>query len=425
MNFTFGIVTGGGPVAEQRIRQALDSIIQEHIPSYEVVIVGNVNLSGANIKVLPFDEAVRPGWITKKKNLITQTAMYENIVYMHDYLRLEPGWYEGWKMFGENYSLGMNRILNFNGARFRDWVMWVDDAVVRALAQAGAGTNDCILPYTESLLNKFQYFSGSYWVAKKSVMQEFPLNESLLWDQGEDVEWSMRVRNKYPFSMNTGSSVRFMKEGKNDAFTPISQEKLARVKEILGVSYPMNSIEYATKLVSGDMKHVLEFGVGDGKTTRQIRNGLDMSYGVFGFDCFEGLPDDWIDTKQNKVVLRKGMFSTQGKIPDVTGVTFFKGLFKDTIPEYIKIAKPITLLHIDCDLYNSTKDVLYGLNDYIVPGTILVFDEWIYLSKPECNDHEQKAFYEWIEDKRRTFSFVPYNDTTANGCERKIAKVIS
>jgi hypothetical protein len=33
----------------------------------------------------------------------------------------------------------------------------------------------------------------------------------LLWGQSEDVEWSLRIREKYDFSMNKHSSVQLLK----------------------------------------------------------------------------------------------------------------------------------------------------------------------------------------------------------------------
>jgi hypothetical protein len=55
------------------------------------------------------------------------------------------------------------------------------------------------------------YFSGSYWVAKKKIMQQVPLDESVCRGEGEDVIWSMQVRNLSDFSMNPYSSVRLLK----------------------------------------------------------------------------------------------------------------------------------------------------------------------------------------------------------------------
>jgi hypothetical protein len=59
---------------------------------------------------------------------------------------------------------------------------------------------------------KYIYISGAYWVAKKNVMEEIPLNENLLWGQSEDVDWCQRVRNKYIFSCNKYSICKFIKQ---------------------------------------------------------------------------------------------------------------------------------------------------------------------------------------------------------------------
>ena len=55
------------------------------------------------------------------------------------------------------------------------------------------------------------YMNGSYWVAKKAVMKEFPLNEALCQGQLEDVIWSKQVTSKYNFSINTHSSLTMLK----------------------------------------------------------------------------------------------------------------------------------------------------------------------------------------------------------------------
>jgi len=193
----------------------------------------------------------------------------------------------------------------------------------------------------------------------------------------------------------------------------------------------LSSSEYATGLVDEKLKHVLEFGVFDGTSIGKMRRRLPPSYNVYGFDSFEGLPEDWRDS-EGKLVGRgtKGRFSTNGKPPQIAGIEWFKGWFTDTVPEYLKIAKPIALLHIDCDLYSSTKSVLWPLNDFVVPNTIIVFDEWFYNHNPKYNDHEQKAFYEWVANFGRSYEFVQFKDLTDSGpgtkwkeSERKIVKI--
>lgn len=206
MKFTFGIVTSG--TMDDRVQLVINSIEKLNIPEYEVIVVGNSSVSRDRTTIIPFNENERPAWITKKKNLITQYAKYENVVYSHDYIVYSPDWYNGWVHYGDDYKVAMNRILNADGTRYRDWCIWphnnnfVDGIVTR---QRG-----CLLPYDMDHLSKYLYFSGAYWVGKKDVMTEFPLNENLLWGQSEDVEWSMRIREKYKFSMNKHSSVQLL-----------------------------------------------------------------------------------------------------------------------------------------------------------------------------------------------------------------------
>ena len=225
MNFTFGIITGGNN--ELMINDIINSIENENIPNYEIIVVGHCNLNRKNTSVIPFDENIKRAWITKKKNIITQLAIFENIVYLHDYIKLLPNWYEGQIKAGENYKIRMDKIINNNGERFRDWCIWphnnnkMDNFIGR----------DCLIPYDITHLSKYMYVSGSYWVAKKDVMLEFPLDESLSWGEGEDVLWSKQVREKYSFNMNENSSVFIMKSGKDKVFNEPNKDKIQVLKE--------------------------------------------------------------------------------------------------------------------------------------------------------------------------------------------------
>lgn len=226
MNFSFGIVTSG---IKDRVDFVIDSIEKLNIPEYEVIVVGNVNVNRKNTTIIPFNENLRPAWITKKKNLITQNAKYENIVYSHDYVYYNSNWYEGWLKFGDNYKVCMNRILNADGTRYRDWCIWPhNNNFVDGLCARQRG---CLLPYDMTHLSKYLYFSGAYWVGKKDVMMEFPLDENLLWGQSEDVEWSMRIREKYDFSMNKYSSVQLMVQ-KDRAFEESDNLMVQQLMEI-------------------------------------------------------------------------------------------------------------------------------------------------------------------------------------------------
>jgi hypothetical protein len=226
MDFTFGIITGGN---DFMINEIIDSIEKELIPNYEILIVGVSNITRKNVRVINFDENSRPSWITKKKNIITNESKYENIVYLHDYIKLIDGWYQGQLKSGDNFHVRMDKIINNNGERFRDWSIWphngnnMDQFIGR----------DCLIPYNMTHLSKYMYISGSYWIAKKSVMIEFPLDENLSWGHGEDVLWSKKIREKYDFNMNINSSVFIMKKSKDRAFGEPNNEKIEILKKWL------------------------------------------------------------------------------------------------------------------------------------------------------------------------------------------------
>jgi len=225
MNFTFGIITDG--TVDSRINTMIDSIERESIPTYEIIIVGNSAIKRKNTVIIPFDDSIKYCWVTKKKNIITEKAQYENIVYMNDYVVLEPEWYNGFLKFGNDFSLCMNKILKIDGSRFLDWTLHQYDARL-----VGIPRWRFMLPYDEVELSKFMYFSGTYWVGKKKVMQVIPFDESVVRGQGEDVIWSMQIRNFYDFSMNAFSSVRLLKDKEtaydNSRATP---EDIFKLKE--------------------------------------------------------------------------------------------------------------------------------------------------------------------------------------------------
>lgn len=207
MKFTFGIISSGQE--DYNVHLVIDSIERLNIPEYEVLIIGNSDLSRMRTRIIPFNENIKKKWITKKKNLITENAKYDNVVYTHDYVIFEPDWYQGFLHYGDDFKVCMTRMLNKDGTRYRDWCIWPhNDNFVDGIVTRQRG---CLIPYDMTHLSEYMYFSGAYWVGKKDVMMEFPLNENLTWGQSEDVDWSLRIREKYNFSINKYSSVKLLK----------------------------------------------------------------------------------------------------------------------------------------------------------------------------------------------------------------------
>jgi predicted O-methyltransferase YrrM len=144
---------------------------------------------------------------------------------------------------------------------------------------------------------------------------------------------------------------------------------------------------------------ILEFGVEKGASIRCIAEASGRT--VHGFDSFAGLPADWRGTKE-----AKGKFDRQGKPPAVpANVELHVGWFDQTIgPFAAQHREDIALLHVDCDIYESTKIVFDQIGDRIVPGTVIVFDE--YLNYPGWRQHEYKAFQEFVHGRHLRYSYI-------------------
>lgn len=143
---------------------------------------------------------------------------------------------------------------------------------------------------------------------------------------------------------------------------------------------------------------VLEFGVFSGRTINHIA-GLLPDRRVYGFDSFEGLPEDW------RPGFPRGAFSTNA--PNVAyNVDLIVGWFDQTLRSFVagKVSEPIALLHVDCDLYSSTRTIFDLLGDHIVPGTIIVFDE--YFNYPEWRKHEFQAFQEFVAARGLRYEYI-------------------
>ena len=218
MKFTFGIITTTRVPVE-----VIQSINDLNIPEYEIIVIGGELKSWYdNVIHKPFEENSGP--YTLKKNLITKYAKYENIVYTHDYLIFDNNWYEGFKKFGDDWDICMNVVQNQDGTRFRDWCAWNDPVLCYDVR--GQRHNVVLVPY-DYKKTEYLYISGTYWVAKKTVMEENMLNETLGWGQGEDVEWSKRVLPKYSYKMNTHSIIKSLRDKR------LSAVVLDKIPEVL------------------------------------------------------------------------------------------------------------------------------------------------------------------------------------------------
>ena len=134
-----------------------------------------------------------------------------------------------------------------------------------------------------------------------------------------------------------------------------------------------------------------EFGVWRGVSFRYLIKKIERGY---GFDTFEGLPEDWHNHKA-------GTYSSDSVVPKIDGGEFIVGKFEDTLPKFFADRRQrASIINFDADLYTSTICALTHAKPIIDQHTILIFDEFImnknweqdeYKALQEfCNTHNYK-----------------------------------
>ncbi len=162
--------------------------------------------------------------------------------------------------------------------------------------------------------------------------------------------------------------------------------------------HPDETLRHALGLVT-TAGLALEFGVYSGHTLRIISEGREGT-GVYGFDSFEGLPEAW------RPNIPAGAFHAP-EVPEVDGAQLVIGWFDESLPPFLaEHSGPVAFLHVDCDLYSSTVTVLANVGPRLVPGSVVVFDE--YWNYPGWQDHEHKAWQEYVEASGIRFEYLAY-----------------
>jgi predicted O-methyltransferase YrrM len=158
------------------------------------------------------------------------------------------------------------------------------------------------------------------------------------------------------------------------------------------------TLEQALRLAP-DEGMALEFGVFTGGTLTviaQARDGRD----VYGFDSFTGLPEAW------RSRFPAGAFEVDA-VPTVPGAELVVGLFEDTLAGFLADHPgPVAFLHLDADLYSSTRTVLEHVGPRLGPGTVILFDE--YFNYAGWEEHEHRAWQEFVAASGIGFRYEGY-----------------
>jgi hypothetical protein len=146
----------------------------------------------------------------------------------------------------------------------------------------------------------------------------------------------------------------------------------------------------------------LEFGVFKGYSINYLARRTNGR--VFGFDSFHGLQEDW-----KSVGHVRGTFDLVGRLPRVrSNVSLVAGWFSDTLPGFLAVNPgPVSLLHLDCDTYEATGEVLGMITERLTPKTVIIMDDyhgfWGY------RDGQFRAWAEFVAAHGLAYCYAAFN----------------
>jgi hypothetical protein len=192
--------------------------------------------------------------------------------------------------------------------------------------------------------------------------------------------WLGWLRAPFFFFANTLSLTKWIagqdvKNTRNDFFTfKRDYPKRYKLYRYVSERFDLNNKPY----------FYFEFGVAGGHSFRWwVSQSAHSDCRFYGFDTFEGLPEAW-------GTFNKSDMSASIPAIDDTRVKFFKGLFQDTLPGFLRGFDQkdgmLKIIHLDADLFSSTLYVLTSMAPYLRKGDILIFDEF------NVPNHEFLAF---------------------------------
>lgn len=174
----------------------------------------------------------------------------------------------------------------------------------------------------------------------------------------------------------------------------------------------------AASEVEGD---VAEFGCFTGKSSQAIAAGLakdgltireGLKRNLWLFDSFQGLPAATHPVDISSPQVASGAWTWTLEIPPISvamlcaeflpleRIKIIPGWYKDTL-EQLPPTTRLAMVHIDCDFYESTIQVLEYLfkHQMFSDGCMVFFDDW-YCNRGSPRFGEQRA---WEEMRKKNF----------------------
>lgn len=163
----------------------------------------------------------------------------------------------------------------------------------------------------------------------------------------------------------------------------------------------------------GQSGKILEFGTNNGGSLRYFCRNVPESFTLYGFDCFEGIPEEWDalpkgaikgygfpfhlwddDPELQKKIAERVRLTGEIPQPPQSNVRIEKGLFAHSVPRFLSggVPEDIRLIHFDADIYMATRPVLDSICGQIGYRYYLLFDELYSVN------HEFRAWMEFVDN---------------------------
>ena len=188
---SFCLITDGR--RPHRLRDELASIRALAISPIEIIVAGNAPPDlGDDVIVIDRPDLAFAGRLGAMRNAACSAATFDTLVVADDDMHFHPEFAEVLNDAGE-WDVLCVRLLNPDGTRYWDW------------ATVGGPRGHMLLDYDDT--DDFVYVTGGLAIMRASVHAAVPWDGARGFYQGEDVEWSARLRA-------AGMRIRFDVRGK-------------------------------------------------------------------------------------------------------------------------------------------------------------------------------------------------------------------
>lgn len=225
--WSFCLITDGR--RPDRLREELASIRALGLAPSEIVVVGHVPEGlGDDVRVIQRPDLAFTGRLGAMRNAACAVARYDTLVVADDDMLFHPEFGDALREGGE-WDVLCVRLLNPDGTRYWDW------------ATIGGPRGHVLLDYDDT--DDHVYVTGGLAVMRASVHEVVPWDDGRGFYQGEDVEWSSRLRAagmRIRFNargMVTHQDPRYTQDGRVMRFRQDlgMRERLARAIDVTGM----------------------------------------------------------------------------------------------------------------------------------------------------------------------------------------------